>query len=207
MQMSEAVDLAESVDSVEAFVARFPDPVLLNVDSLDSVQQGATFATPAVGSSTEPFRRESSKDPSEETCLDVGPSHLLGLLNSRESAVAEATPPRGSLKAADVYVLKKTSRNPFLQMITVGRTGNNDVIIDDKTVSKLHAYFVKQGEVWSIHDQCSTNGTYVERQRVPATGLVVRDTDRVSFGTRHVFRFHTPAGFYRLVRAVEAPSA
>ncbi len=200
MQMSEAVDLAESLDSVETFVARFPDPVLLNVDNLESFEQGATFATPSVGSSIKAFQPTSpNEDPSDQTYVDAEPGHLLSLLD-RPSAIAEATPPRGSLQAAEVLVVKKTNRNPFLQMITVGRTANNDVIIDDKTISKLHAYFVIQGQAWTIHDQCSTNGTFVEKQRVPATGLIVRDGDRVSFGTRHVYRFHTPAGFYKLVR-------
>src|SRR4051812_2174889 len=42
---------------------------------------------------------------------------------------------RASAPESDVFFIVKTPRNPFAHMITVGRAGNNDLQIDDPTVS------------------------------------------------------------------------
>ncbi len=52
------------------------------------------------------------------------------------------------------------------QPTTVGRNKVNDVAIDDKTISGQHFRIVPKEEQWFILDLESTNGTYVDGERV-----------------------------------------
>jgi two-component system, cell cycle response regulator len=62
----------------------------------------------------------------------------------------------------------------------VGRRPDLDVPIELDSVSRRHARFVKDGESWVIEDLGSTNGTYVNDERVEKRQL--RDGDIVRFG-------------------------
>ena len=52
------------------------------------------------------------------------------------------------------------------QPTTVGRNKVNDVAIDDKTISGQHFRIVPKEEQWFVLDLESTNGTYVDGERV-----------------------------------------
>ncbi|WP_224242553.1 FHA domain-containing protein [Hyalangium gracile] len=54
--------------------------------------------------------------------------------------------------------------------ITVGRAANNDIMLDDPTVSRFHAAFQQDERtgVWHLHDAESQNGTFVGDARVDA---------------------------------------
>jgi pSer/pThr/pTyr-binding forkhead associated (FHA) protein len=51
--------------------------------------------------------------------------------------------------------------------ITVGRVGTNDVVIDDPSVSRFHAYFQHDERKggWTLTDADSQNGTRVNGQK------------------------------------------
>ena len=53
----------------------------------------------------------------------------------------------------------------------MGRSDDNDVTLDDVTVSRQHARFRRTEGVWQLVDLDSLNGTYVNRDRIdgPAT--------------------------------------
>ena len=51
-------------------------------------------------------------------------------------------------------------------LVTVGRSPNADIFLDDVTVSRHHADIRHGAEGWSIADAGSLNGTYVNRRRV-----------------------------------------
>ena len=51
-------------------------------------------------------------------------------------------------------------------LVTVGRSTNADVFLDDVTVSRHHADIRRGAQGWSIRDAGSLNGTYVNRKRV-----------------------------------------
>jgi hypothetical protein len=71
--------------------------------------------------------------------------------------------------------------------LTVGRTGTNGLMIDDISVSKVHASLAVNGEKLSVADTGSTNGTFINDERI-AYGKAVPFTkdDRVKFGTVEV---------------------
>jgi len=73
----------------------------------------------------------------------------------------------------------------FPTMITVGRTANNDVVLEDVQVSKFHAYFRVTATGVELADAGSRNGTFVGGDRLQprhppvavALGSVVRFGD------------------------------
>jgi pSer/pThr/pTyr-binding forkhead associated (FHA) protein len=75
--------------------------------------------------------------------------------------------------------------------ISIGRAPENDIFLDDVTVSRKHARFDFSDLGWSIHDSGSLNGTYVNRQRVDAIAL--QDQDEVQVG-KYRFIFVTSSG-------------
>jgi hypothetical protein len=70
-----------------------------------------------------------------------------------------------------IFVLKKQPgrSNAFALGITAGRTGNNDLELDDASVSRFHAWFQidPQSAVWHVCDAESSNGTWCNQQRLP----------------------------------------
>jgi hypothetical protein len=61
----------------------------------------------------------------------------------------------------------------FPSMITLGRTANNDLAVQDVSVSKFHAFFRTQGNMLQLADAGSRNGTFVETQRLTPKGPAV----------------------------------
>jgi hypothetical protein len=85
----------------------------------------------------------------------------------------------------ELYPLAKKPGASFRDRITIGRTTNNDVVIADHSVSRLHAY-VRQAGGWVVADAGSKNGSWLDesrldpRREVPLPpGAVVRFGDVV----------------------------
>lgn len=51
-------------------------------------------------------------------------------------------------------------------LVTIGRSPDSDVFLDDVTVSRHHAELLHGTAGWLIRDKASLNGTYVNRSRV-----------------------------------------
>lgn len=62
----------------------------------------------------------------------------------------------------------------------IGRRPHNDVILDDQTVSGKHALIRVHEDAIEIHDQVSTNGTYVNGE--PVTSQELHLGDRIIIG-------------------------
>ncbi len=76
---------------------------------------------------------------------------------------------------------------------TVGRHPDSDIFLDDVTVSRRHAEFVRDGQTISVRDVGSLNGTYVDRERIDTANL--SSGDEVQIGKyRLVFMTHVPSG-------------
>lgn len=61
------------------------------------------------------------------------------------------------------------------ERLTVGRSGENDIMLDDVTVSRHHAEFVADGDGWALVDMGSLNGTYVNRSSIERRHLTSGD--------------------------------
>ncbi len=66
------------------------------------------------------------------------------------------------------------------EKMTIGRSPETDVFLDDVTVSREHATLVRRGGDWFLDDSGSLNGTYVNRQRVDSHRLA--DGDELQIG-------------------------
>lgn len=116
---------------------------------------------------------------------------LLLMLPSLEGRVAPhsntlqgaETPTRGPSGAfallcnpeTRVVPLEKSERNPFSGLFTVGRDASNDLVIDEGFVSRVHCFFSRSDQGWSVQDAGSVNGIVVagrvlkERAQAPIT--------------------------------------
>ena len=58
---------------------------------------------------------------------------------------------------------------------TAGRHPESDIFLDDVTVSRRHAEFVRDGDSFVVRDVGSLNGTYLNRGRIDAAALTGGD--------------------------------
>jgi pSer/pThr/pTyr-binding forkhead associated (FHA) protein len=79
----------------------------------------------------------------------------------------------GGGRAGEHFLLAK-------EQITVGRSPDCDVFLDDVTVSRRHAEVVKRDGQFFIEDKGSLNGTFLNRRRIEAGPL--EDGDEVQIG-------------------------
>ncbi|MDI1430854.1 diguanylate cyclase [Polyangium sorediatum] len=70
--------------------------------------------------------------------------------------------------------------DPAVTVVTVGRRAENTIPIDSEGVSRCHARFEKRAEGFWVVDNDSTNGTFVNDERVPEA--LLRCGDRVRVG-------------------------
>jgi pSer/pThr/pTyr-binding forkhead associated (FHA) protein len=81
------------------------------------------------------------------------------------------------------YEVKKSNGNAFNMGITVGRTPNNDIPVDLKSVSRFHAYFRHEGKAWSLVDAESKVGTWVNGVKlVPNKPCPLQERCELKFG-------------------------
>lgn len=64
---------------------------------------------------------------------------------------------------------------------SIGRANDNDIVLNDFSVSRRHAYLKREDDTWVLHDNRSTNGVRVNDQLVPRAP--VGDGDQALIGT------------------------
>jgi len=105
-----------------------------------------------------------------------------------------------------VIEIRKRASSAPVNMICVGRASNNDIVLANSTVSKLHTYFVvsDQGGSYEIVDANSTNGTIVNNSRlVPYKNQSLFNRDHIQFGPSIHMMYFTSQGFYDLLQQVQ----
>ncbi len=63
---------------------------------------------------------------------------------------------------------------------TIGRKTEQDIVLDDPSISSLHAQITKEDDNWKIINLLSSNGTFVNGKKVSISPL--KDGDKVNFG-------------------------
>jgi hypothetical protein len=66
------------------------------------------------------------------------------------------------------------------ERVTIGRSPDAQVFLDDVTVSRDHAVLVQRNGDWFLDDSGSLNGTYVNRRRIESHKLT--DGDELQIG-------------------------
>jgi pSer/pThr/pTyr-binding forkhead associated (FHA) protein len=74
-------------------------------------------------------------------------------------------------------------------VVHVGRGSDNDVVLPDDTVSSSHATLARRGSGWVLTDHDSTNGTYVDGERLRGERPLGATASELRFGgIKMVFR-------------------
>jgi hypothetical protein len=79
-----------------------------------------------------------------------------------------AGPPSPGPEELVVYPLAKKPGASFPDRITIGRTSNNDIVITDHSVSRLHAYVKQDDTRWVVADAGSKNGSWLDSETLVA---------------------------------------
>ncbi len=87
---------------------------------------------------------------------------------------------RSARLAAPNLVLAHRSYAVLRSPTRVGRLPDNDIVLDDKRVSRHHAEVLHQGNRWVLRDTGSTNGTAVNGRIVKEA--VLKPGDTISLG-------------------------
>jgi len=66
------------------------------------------------------------------------------------------------------------------EKMTIGRSPDTEIFLDDVTVSRDHAVLVRRSGAWYLDDSGSLNGTYVNRRRIDSHRL--EDGDELQVG-------------------------
>lgn len=119
-------------------------------------------------------------------------SALEGVVSSEEQAAINALPADSALlivrrgpNAGSRFLLDSDTT-------TVGRHPHADIFLDDVTVSRRHAEFLRQDGVFSVRDLGSLNGTYYNGVRIEDTRIA--DGAEVQIGKYRLTFYASRAG-------------
>lgn len=101
-------------------------------------------------------------------------------LSAEEKAAVAALPPTSALL---VMQRGPSAGARFLldaERTVAGRSPDADIFLDDVTVSRKHAEFVRELDGFVVRDVGSLNGTYVNRERIDR--VLLRAGDEVQIG-------------------------
>ena len=106
----------------------------------------------------------------------VGEQGYQGILDPRTGEI-HPVPDLNSLHDSDALLVVVSGPDAGAQIlldtdvVTVGRSPNADIFLDDVTVSRKHAEFVRTPAGFTLRDTGSLNGTYVGRQLIDSIEL------------------------------------
>ncbi|GAC1324863.1 MAG: hypothetical protein NVSMB13_06950 [Mycobacteriales bacterium] len=136
---------------------------------------GAQLSRP--GDPVPPERPAETTSTISLTALDS--EHVEDEPSGVDQAAIEGLPPDSAL-----LVVKRgpNAGSRFLldtDVTTAGRHPESDIFLDDVTVSRRHAEFVRDGAGFTVRDVGSLNGTYLNRERIDAAALAGGDEVQV----------------------------
>jgi len=88
---------------------------------------------------------------------------------------------------------------------TLGRHAENDVVFDEALVSRRHAAIIETESGFLIRDLDSTNGTYLNDQRVGADDRALRNGDVIGLGRGSVSAVFTMSAGATMKRSLSVP--
>lgn len=108
------------------------------------------------------------------------------------------------MRAAAVY---KSDRNLFESKVTIGRAKNNDIIIRERKISKLHSQFIPDADGHQLVDMGSSNGTVVDGIKLKeGKPFRLKSGHRIAVW-RYIFEFVEPEELIKLLLKTYWPPA
>ena len=131
-----------------------------------SAKAAPAMAAPAPAA-PEPVQRE--PEPAPEGAQQRLSDTMLGLPESKAQGPITPTSPEAAPLASLLFRSGdlKGQRLPIkVPVVNIGRGDYNDLVIADPSVSTMHAKLQRREDVWILNDLGSTNGTFVEGERL-----------------------------------------
>ncbi len=114
---------------------------------------------------------------------------------------------RREVLGARVVEIKKRKNITNPDMITIGRSPENDIVLYNRLVSKSHAYLDvgSSDEAVYLVDTGSTNGTFVNNVPLaPRGNYELADGDEISFGPETKVVYFSPKAFQGLLSGLKS---
>jgi hypothetical protein len=96
----------------------------------------------------------------------------------------------------------KKSQPETANALSIGRDSECDISMPDTAISEHQARIYIAGSDYSLHDTRSTNGTWVNGERLGSEPVALNDGYKIRFA-RYEFTFVSPATLYTLLSATE----
>lgn len=109
---------------------------------------------------------------------------LLASPAAAQAAQPMPTPSATSMPPAWLTLLKPSRGEPIRldrPVITIGRHDTNDIVVNERRVSRFHAEIRYDGGVFTLHDQASRNHVYINGVRI-ARSAPLKDRDIIMIG-------------------------
>lgn len=150
-----------------------------------SLQGGETKVAPSPASQP---AKEKSEDPSISSLLRDIPLEPEAAETKVASPVAEATqkasPAQASIPEASLLLIEGELDEPEINLgesLSIGRSPSNDLVLKESKISRQHASIhYREGAFWLV-DLKSSNGVYVNDQRLEEAAL--KDGDEIKIGS------------------------
>jgi hypothetical protein len=82
-----------------------------------------------------------------------------------------------------------------LEGVRLGRGAENDLVVDDGTLSRTHLLLREQGDTWTLEDLRSSNGTRVDGTAVNGLAVPLEPGTRIEAGSVRL-TFYDAKGLY-----------
>lgn len=143
---------------------------------------------------------ESDADLTKAVPLNAEATGVIPVTSDPETGELNALDLSSLSGGSDAYLVVRRGALEGMQFplsgaekITIGRSSDSKIFLDDVTVSRKHAAVLYESSAWILSDAGSLNGTYVNKNRVSQVALV--DGDELQIGKfRFVFVLAASAG-------------
>ena len=126
-----------------------------------------------------------------ETTAHYGPEFAAQLAALEAGVSSEEHEVIGALPSGSALLIVRRGPNAGARFLldsdetVAGRHPEADIFLDDVTVSRKHAAFLRKGTQFSVHDLGSLNGTFMLGERIEHT-VVLTDGGEVQVGKFHL---------------------
>lgn len=122
-------------------------------------------------------KRDAQRTPGDDTTAGFGEDFAAAMNAQAAGVTPEEREAINALPSASALLIVRRGPNSGARFLldaditTAGRHPDADIFLDDVTVSRRHAEFIRHGTAFEVKDLGSLNGTYFDGVRVESAML------------------------------------